>query len=375
MSFSQRKIIHVDCDCFYAAVEIRENPRLRGRPVAVGGTPERRGVIATCNYEAREYGVHSAMASARAVKLCPDLEILRPKFDLYKEVSRELHQIFSDYTGLIEPLSLDEAFLDVSNSSRCHGSATLMAREIKARAKEKTGITVSAGVAPNKFLAKVASDWNKPDGLMVITPDMVDEFVAALPVKKLFGVGKATAKRMGKLGIETCGDVRNWSLIELTRKFGIFGERLYQLSRGIDDRPVVTNYRRKSLSLEHTYNEDLPDRDAVIAKVPLLVDELVERYQRIKDEYAITKRFVKVKFADFTQTTMEEPMGQSDSGPFDVQAFHRLMETAWERAEKPVRLLGAGVRLRDLKNNDNAQQLDLFPGRKQTEAGNEKWSV
>ena len=274
---SQRKIIHVDCDCFYAAVEIRENPRLRGRPVAVGGTPERRGVVATCNYEAREYGVHSAMASARAVKLCPDLEILKPRFDLYREVSRELHQIFADYTDQIEPLSLDEAFLDVSSSQHCHGSATLMAHEIRKRVREKTGITVSAGVAPNKFLAKVASDWNKPDGLKVITPDEVDNFVATLPVKRIFGVGKATAKRMSKLGIETCADLRSWNILDLTRKFGVFGERLYQLCRGIDERPVITSHRRKSLSLEHTYNEDLPDRDAVVKKVPVLIEELVER--------------------------------------------------------------------------------------------------
>ncbi|WP_281648839.1 DNA polymerase IV [Parendozoicomonas sp. Alg238-R29] len=356
----QRKIIHVDCDCFYAAVEIRENPRLQGTPVAVGGSPERRGVIATCNYEARDYGVHSAMASAYAIRLCPTLNILKPRFDLYRQISRQLHEIFSDYTDLIEPLSLDEAFLDVTEGGMCCGSATLMAQEIRRRVKDDIGITVSAGVAPNKFLAKVASDWNKPDGIQVITPAGVDEFVAGLPVKKIFGVGKATSKRLAKLGIETCADVRSWEQAELCKRFGVFGERLYQLSRGIDNRPVVTSHRRKSLSVEHTYDEDLLDDFAVLDKVSELLAELAERYEKIHNEYAITKRFVKVKFGDFTQTTMEEPCALSDKEPFKEQAFRRLMKKAWGRGRKSVRLLGAGVRLHDLKPKETIRQLDLF---------------
>ena len=356
----QRKIIHVDCDCFYAAVEIRENPHLGGNPVAVGGAPERRGVIATCNYEARDYGIRSAMASAYALRLCPHLNILKPRFDLYREASAELHKIFSDYTDVIEPLSLDEAFLDITESDMCRGSGTLMAQEIRRRVKDTVGITVSAGVAPNKFLAKIASDWHKPDGLKVITPTEVDAFVAELPVKKIFGVGKATAKRLAKLGIETCADIRMWEQAELNKRFGVFGERLYQLSRGIDDRPVVTSHRRKSLSVEHTYSEDLLDSQAVLDKVPQLLEELAERYEKIRDEYAITKRFVKVKFGDFTQTTMEELCALSDKEPFSEQPFRRLMLKAWERGEKSVRLLGAGVRLHDLKVKDEALQLDLF---------------
>ena len=356
----QRKIIHVDCDCFYAAVEIRENPRLNGIPVAVGGSPERRGVIATCNYEARDYGVRSAMASAYALRLCPHLNIIKPRFDLYREASAQLHTIFADYTDQVEPLSLDEAFLDVTNSDMCRGSATLMAQEIRRKVKETVGITVSAGVAPNKFLAKVASDWNKPDGLKVITPPEVDAFVAELPVKKLFGVGKATARRLAKLGIETCADIRIREQAELNKRFGVFGERLYQLSRGIDNRPVVTSHRRKSLSVEHTYDEDLAGELAILAKVPDLLEELAGRYEKIREEYAITKRFVKVKFGDFTQTTMEELCALSDKEPFSVKPFERLMTKAWERGEKSVRLLGAGVRLHDLKARETATQLDLF---------------
>ncbi len=357
---SQRKIIHVDCDCFYAAVETRENPKLKGVPMAVGGSPEKRGVISTCNYEARDYGVHSAMASAYARRLCPHLIILRPRFELYREVSLQLHTLFADYTDLIEPISLDEAFLDVTGSDCCRGSATLMAKEIRQRAKELTGITVSAGVAPNKFLAKIASDWHKPDGLKVITPDEIDGFVSVLPVKKLFGVGKTTAEKMARLGIETCTDLRTWDQLDLTKHFGSFGERLYQLSRGIDHRPVVSNHRRKSLSVEHTYDTDLPDEEAVLECLPELLKELSERYQSIRDEYAITKRFVKVKFADFSQTTMEELCALSDKEPFNLQAFSRLMRGAWEREEKPVRLLGMGVRLHDLKARDSVIQLNLF---------------
>ncbi len=201
---SLRKIIHVDCDCFYAAIEMRDDPRLAGRPMAVGGSPERRGVIATCNYEARAYGVRSAMSSRHALKLCPDLLIVKPRFEAYREASREIHAIFRDYTELIEPLSLDEAYLDVSDSQWYSGSATRIAEDIRRRVARTLHITVSAGVAPNKFLAKIASDWRKPNGLFVITPGEVEAFVAALPVARLHGVGKVTADKLARLGIETC---------------------------------------------------------------------------------------------------------------------------------------------------------------------------
>ncbi len=236
-----RKIIHIDCDCFYAAIEMRDDPSLASRPLAVGGAADRRGVIATCNYEARAYGVRSAMASAHALKLCPDLLILRPRMDAYREASRAIHEIFRSYTELIEPLSLDEAYLDVSDCRHFSGSATRIAQDIRRRVWEQLRITVSAGVAPNKFLAKIASDWKKPDGLFVITPDQVEDFVEGLPVDRLHGVGRVTAEKLKRLGIHDCGHLRQWSRVELLREFGVFGERLYSLARGIDQRPVSTD--------------------------------------------------------------------------------------------------------------------------------------
>ena len=200
-----RKIIHCDCDCFYAAVEMRDNPALAELPLAVGGQPDRRGVIATCNYVARRYGVRSAMSSAQAVQRCPDLLILPPSMDKYRAASRTILAIYRDYTPLVQPLSLDEAYLDVTDSPHCRGSATLMAEEIRTRIRQEVGITASAGVGPNKFIAKIASDWNKPDGLYVVRPQDTDGFVAALPVGKLHGVGRVTAARLERLGIKTCG--------------------------------------------------------------------------------------------------------------------------------------------------------------------------
>jgi DNA polymerase-4 len=252
-----RKIIHCDCDCFYASVEMRDDPSLRGRPLAVGGRPDQRGVVATCNYEARRFGVHSAMSSALAMRKCPDLLILRPAIEKYRIASRQIMAIYRDYTADVEPLSLDEAYLDVTRSERCKGSATLMASEIRERVREAVGVTVSAGVAPNKFVAKIASDWNKPDGLLVVRPHEVDAFVAALPVRKIFGVGKVTAVKLENLGITTCAQLREWPLIDLHRRFGVFGRRLYELSRGIDNRAVKADQERKSVSVETTYVTDL----------------------------------------------------------------------------------------------------------------------
>ena len=218
---SAKKIVHCDCDCFYASIEIRDNPELAGKPVAVGGSPEKRGVVATCNYEARKFGIHSAMASATARKRCPQLIIIKPDMEKYRAASQQIHQVFQTYTRLIEPLSLDEAYLDVSDCEQFAGSATRIAQAIRNEVKEKIGITISAGIAPNKFLAKIASDWNKPDGQYVVKPEEVEKFVAQLPVKKLHGVGKVTAARMHRLGIETCSDIRKLDNEALTKHFGL----------------------------------------------------------------------------------------------------------------------------------------------------------
>ncbi|MEQ9724396.1 DNA polymerase IV [Pseudomonas sp. WHRI 8822A] len=353
MDRRQRKIIHIDCDAFYASVEMRDNPALADKPMAVGGSADRRGVIATCNYEARAYGVRSAMASGHALKLCPDLLIVKPRFDVYRTVSREIHGIFRDYTDQIEPLSLDEAFLDVSNCEQFGGSATRIAQDIRRRVSSDLHITVSAGVAPNKFLAKIASDWRKPNGIFVITPDQVEDFVAELPVSKLHGVGKVTADKLSRLGIRTCRDLRDWHKLRLVREFGSFGERLWNLAHGIDERLVQTDSRRQSMSVENTYDQDLPDLEACLAQLPALLEELERRMTRLDSSYRPGKPFVKVKFHDFTQTTME----QAGAGR-DLESYRVLMTSAHARGNRPVRLLGVGVRLQDLRGKH--EQLDLF---------------
>jgi DNA polymerase-4 len=341
-SIMVRKIIHCDCDCFFAAIEIRDDPALAGLPVAVGGSEDRRGVIATCNYEARKYGVHSAMASATAKRKCRDLIIIPGNMEKYRIASAQMHGIFSDYTARIEPLSLDEAFLDVSETEKCRGSGTLIAQEIRQRVREKIGITLSAGIAPNKFLAKIASDWNKPDGQYFITPDMVGAFVAKLPVQKLYGVGKVTARKMELLGIETCHDLQQYEKTALVDMFGSFGETLWSLCRGIDNREVQTESRRKSISVEHTFPEDLPSLESCLSTLPDLMDELSERIRRSKRKVSIGKQFVKIKFNNFVSTTVEQ-----NANTLDLDAFRTLCQSGFERGNKPVRLLGLGVRMKE----------------------------
>ena len=335
-----RKIIHCDCDCFYAAVETRDDPGLLGKPVAVGGRPDQRGVVATCNYEAREFGVRSAMATSQALQRCPGLIVLPPTMEKYRIASRQILAIYRDYTELVEPLSLDEAYLDVSEALHCQGSATLMAREIRARIAADIGITASAGIAPNKFVAKIASDWNKPNGQHVVLPEQVDAFVAALPVKKIFGVGAVTAAKLNRLGATSCADLRSWSILELQQHFGKFGTRLHDLVRGIDLREVCSNRERKSISVEETYNQDLPDLAACEAPLRTLVEQLVVRVQRNDAARHVRKLTVKIRFADFRQTSVE-CVGTT----IVVAPFLELLETGFGRGMQPVRLLGAGVRL------------------------------
>lgn len=245
-----KKIIHIDMDCFYAAVEERDQPEYRGKPLAVGGSADRRGVLCTCNYAARQFGLHAAMPTKRALALCPELILLPVNMDKYRQVSKAIHQIFRNFTLRIEPLSLDEAYLDVTDCTLLHGSATLIAREIKRQIKQQLSLTASAGVAPNKFLAKIASDWRKPDGLFVITPDEVTDFVADLPIDKLAGVGKVTAQKLHQQGMVTCRDIQPYTCLELQHKWGKLGQRLYELCRGVDERSVEPNRIRRSLSVE-----------------------------------------------------------------------------------------------------------------------------
>ncbi|WHI46168.1 DNA polymerase IV [Microbulbifer sp. TRSA001] len=349
-----RKIIHCDCDCFYASVEMRDDPNLRGRPLAVGGSSDRRGVISTCNYEARSYGVRSAMPTAQAKKLCPDLIVVPGNMAKYREVSGQIREIFLDYCDDIEPLSLDEAFLDVTDSGRCHGSATLIAEEIRQRVHDTLGITISAGVAPNKFLAKIASDWQKPDGLTVITPSEVDQFVLRLPINKIHGVGRVTAEKMHRQGIRTCADLRNFSQVELSKKFGKFGRRLYDLCRGVDDRPVSGDGSRKSVSVERTFREDLFSFDEWLEQLTELYMRLLERLEKLGDRYEVNGATVKVKYADFTTSTHER---SSRAGR--ISEFRQLLQECREKRPAPIRLLGVGLRLTDLRAGQGPVQLPL----------------
>lgn len=355
MSNKQRKIIHVDMDSFYAAVEVRENPELAGKPIAVGGSANTRGVVATCSYEARKFGVHSAMPVAQAIKKCPDLIMVPVQMNLYKQVSADIHAIFSQYTDLIEPLSLDEAYLDVSDVKLCKSSATLMAKEIRQKIVESQQLTASAGIAPNKFLAKVASDWNKPNGQKVITPDEVSDFVYQLPVNCISGVGKVTAKHMAEKNLKTCGDLQNLGLEKLTHYFGKFGVSLYNYSQGIDNRPVTNHYVRKSLSIEDTFPTDLPDLTACLNKLPELYAEFLIRLTKAQQRQRLVAKtlFIKIRFNDFETTTLQI----SGTKP-DLKSYQRLCEQAWERGKRPVRLLGIGLQF---SSPDIPEQLSLFP--------------
>ncbi|MEH6456218.1 MAG: DNA polymerase IV [Cocleimonas sp.] len=351
---TQRKIIHIDMDCFYAAVEMRENPNLKGKPVAVGGSSSNRGVVAACNYEARKFGVHSAMPMSRAFQSCPHLITTPVRMDLYKSVSKVIHSIFQEFTDIIQPLSLDEAFLDVSDSPHCNGSATLIAQEIRQRIFDSQHITASAGIAPNKFLAKVASDWHKPNGQKVITPDEVLGFVRELPVKAISGVGKVTAKRMSELGLETCSDLEKLGLEGLQQHFGSFGERLHQYSQGIDNRPVETDWIRKSLSVEDTFSKDLPNLERCLLEIDSIYEELLVRLKRAQQKQRLFAKslVVKLRFDDFETTTIQ----MAGTGP-DKDAYKRLCAEAWQRGQRPVRLIGLGLQFNP---PDFPEQLSLL---------------
>lgn len=339
-----RKIIHVDMDCFFAAVEMRDNPALRDIPIAIGGSRVQRGVISTANYPARKYGVRSAMPTGMALKLCPHLTLLPGRFDAYKEASRQIRDIFSRYTSLIEPLSLDEAYLDVTDSPHCHGSATLMAQEIRQTIFNETQLTASAGIAPVKFLAKIASDLNKPDGQYVITPAEVPVFLRTLPLSKIPGVGKVSAAKLETLGLRTCEDVQKSDLAMLLKRFGKFGRVLWERSQGIDEREISSERLRKSVGVERTLVEDIHQWEECEAIIERLYPELERRLSVVKPDLRIARQGVKLKFNDFQQTTQEHVWPSLNKE--DLLATARQ---AWDerRGGRGVRLVGLHVTLLD----------------------------
>lgn len=354
-----RKIIHIDMDCFYAAVELLERPDLQGQPVAVGGNSDRRGVLTTCNYEARKYGVRSAMSTAQALKLCPALVLLPVRMDLYKAKSSEVFEIFREYTDLIEAISLDEAYLDVSGLEQFGGSATLIAQDIRQKIWERTSLTASAGVAPNKFLAKICSDLNKPNGQFVLTPAEIPEFLRDLPLNKIWGVGKKSSQKLAEKGLYTCSDVLKWSLADLEANFGSLGRGLYQYARGEDHRLVKSWRKRKSISVERTFPKDIPREQVQHSLIEDLFGALLIRLSKFKNREKELKHpvpvvgslVVKVKFSNFESTTKEMKWPEVDKSKFVV-----LLSEALTRRKLGVRLIGMGVKFVDKEDN----QLDLF---------------
>ena len=335
-----RKIIHVDMDAFYASVEQRDNPELRGKPVAVGGSRER-GVVAAASYEARRFGVRSAMPSVTARRKCPELVFVKPRFDVYKEVSHQIRAIFLEYTPLVEPLSLDEAYLDVTENLKGIGFATQIAREIRTRIRQETGLTASAGVSYNKFLAKIASDQRKPDGMFVIAPDMGPGFVEALPVAAFHGIGPATATKMNRLGIATGADLKARSLAFLQEHFGKAGTYYHSISRGVDERQVRPDRVRKSAGAENTFARDVWTFEAAQCELEPLVDKL----WRYCEQSRVRGRTVtlKVKYQDFEQITRSRSLpslveSRADLGTASVALLAALFPT-----RKGIRLLGVSL--------------------------------
>ena len=333
-----KKFIHIDMDCFYAAVEMRDNPKLANVPLAIGGN-SRRGVLSTANYIAREFGVRSAMSNYHAKQLCPDLVIVPGRMAVYKEISSQIREVFSRYTHLVEPLSLDEAYLDVTDSQACKGSATLIAQQIRADIYNATGLTASAGVAPVKFIAKIASDENKPNGQFVVLPNEVDPFLEQLPLGKIPGVGKVTLERLNLKGLYIGKDVREKGVNWMQQHVGNFGVSLYQKCAGEYIGSVSTERIRKSLSVEHTYEYNKTSLQECLDQIPSLIDELTRRLDKQQLQNRINKLSVKVKFANFVVTSADQAYHQ-----LNTEIFFQLLTKAYQRGlQQPVRLLGIGV--------------------------------
>lgn len=339
MSEHYRKIIHVDMDAFYASVEQMDNPELKGKPLAVGGS-EIRGVVSAASYEARKFGVRSAISGIQAKKLCPDLIFVRPRFDRYKEISKKIRKIFHDYTDLVEPLSLDEAYLDVTENKKGNPSATLIAQEIRKRIFEEVGLTASAGISVNKFVAKIASDYNKPNGQKTVNPDEVEAFLEKLDIKKFYGVGKVTAEKMYQLGIFTGYDLKQKPLEYLEKHFGNSGFHYYQICRGIHNSAVKPNRKIKSVGAERTFGENLSSEIFMEERLQSIAKELEKRLQKSKiSGKTIT---LKIKYSDFTLQTRSKTL------PYFVSDKNIILDVAkdllyQERLRNSVRLLGISV--------------------------------
>lgn len=335
-------ILHIDMDAFYASIEQRDQPELAGRPVIVGGTPEGRGVVAAANYVVRKFGVHSAMPTATALRLCPQAVVLPVRMSHYVDVSRQIRDIFFRYTPLVEPLSLDEAFLDVSGSESLFGTAEQIARRVKQEIERETALVASVGVAPNKFLAKIASDLQKPDGLVIVPPERVQDFLDPLPVGRLWGVGKVTGRVLDRLGIRTIGQLRRLARETLREQFGAQGVHFWKLARGIDDRSVVPDRQAKSISHETTFAADISDTDTLRAWLLDLTEQVAQRLRRRKQKGRTVH--LKVRFADFRTITRSRTLAHGTDATHDLwQAASELLSDALAEDHLGVRLLGAGV--------------------------------
>ncbi len=351
-----RKIIHIDMDAFFASVEQRDNPELRGKPVAVGGSAKR-GVVAAASYEARAYGVRSAMPSITAARLCPNLIFTKHRFDVYKEVSAQIREIFFEYTDLVEPLSLDEAFLDVTINKKQIASAIKIAMEIRQKIWERTQLTASAGVSINKFLAKVASDINKPNGLKVIMPDDAVKFVEQLPVKKFFGVGKVTAEKMHRMGIETGADLKQFSKIEMGQKFGKMGAYYYRIVRAQDDRPVNPNRIRKSIGAENTFSNDIDKLEEMLKALAPIIDRVFSYMEKIEN-YGRTLT-LKMKKSDFQTISRSRTFNNEIRDlPTFKEIANQLVADHWKEAGS-IRLIGLSVSNLEKEHQGAGIQLKL----------------
>ena len=335
---AHRKIIHVDMDAFYASVEQRDNPDYRGKPLAVGGSPDKRGAVAAASYEARKFGVHSAMPSRTAIQKCPHLIFARPRFEVYRSISEQIRAVFKRYTDLVEPLSLDEAYLDVTENKAGIASATEIAKQIKQSIQAETNLTASAGVSINKFLAKTASGMNKPDGLTLILPDQAAAFVETLAIEKFYGIGPATTGKMHELGIHSGLDLKQWTELDLTKQFGKVGAFYYQIARGYDERPINPNRIRKSIGAETSFDPDLQDQAAMQYALKAIAAEVHQRL--IKNGVKGRTVTLKVKLADYQQMTRSRTLYQFIESEAEILTLALELLRGLELDQEKVRLLG-----------------------------------